>query len=77
MEIQVMVFGQLTEITGAGMVWLTGITDTKGLENLLKEKFPKLTEMKFVIAVNKKIALENTPVSSDSVIVLMPPFSGG
>jgi sulfur-carrier protein len=77
MEIQVMVFGQLTEITESGMVWLTGITDTKGLENLLKEKFPKLAEMKFVIAVNKKIALENTPVSSDSVIVLMPPFSGG
>jgi sulfur-carrier protein len=77
MEIQVMVFGQLTEITGSGMVRMSGITDTKGLENLLKEKFPKLTEMKFVIAVNKKIALENTPVSSDSVIVLMPPFSGG
>jgi sulfur-carrier protein len=77
MEIQVMVFGQLTEITGSGMVRMSDITDTKGLENLLKEKFPKLTEMKFVIAVNKKIALENTPVSSDSVIVLMPPFSGG
>jgi sulfur-carrier protein len=77
MEIQVMVFGQLTEITGSGMVRMSGITDTKGLENLLKEKFPKLTEMKFVIAVNKKIAVDNTPVSSDSVIVLMPPFSGG
>ena len=72
-----MIFGQLAEITGTNIISLANVSDTLGLEQVLKEKFPKLSDMKFVIAVNKKIAHENTLVSSDTIIVIMPPFSGG
>ena len=77
MEIQVIVFGQLTEITGSGLIRLTGISDSDNLLNLLNEKFPALKDSKFAIAIDKKIVRSNTPVSQTSTIVLMPPFSGG
>lgn len=77
MEIQVMVFGQLTDITGSGMICVQGITDTKSLVAFLNEKYPKLSHTKFAIAVDKKIIVENTVLNPASTVVLMPPFSGG
>ena len=77
MDIQVMVFGQLTDITGSGMICVPDITDTKSLVAFLKEKYPKLSDTKFAIAVDKKIIIENTVLNPASTVVLMPPFSGG
>jgi len=77
MDIQVMVFGQLTDITGSGMISVQDITDTKSLLAFLKEKYPKLSHTKFAIAVDKKIIIENTVLNPASSVVLMPPFSGG
>ena len=77
MDIQVMVFGQLTDITGSNLSWLSGITDSDSLLAVLKENYPKLRESKFAIAIDQKIVSENTPVLPGSTIVLMPPFSGG
>ena len=77
MDIQVMVFGQLTERTGSNLIWLSGITDSDSLLAVLKENYPKLGESKFAIAIDKKIVSENTPVLPGSTIVIMPPFSGG
>ena len=77
MDIQVMVFGQLTDITGSNLIWLSGITDSDSLLAVLKENYPKLGESKFAIAIDKKIVRVNTPVFSGSTVVLMPPFSGG
>jgi molybdopterin converting factor small subunit len=77
MDIQVMVFGQLTDITGSGMIAVQDVTDTKSLVTSLKEKYPKLADTKFAIAVDKKVIKENTILNPASTVVLMPPFSGG
>jgi molybdopterin synthase sulfur carrier subunit len=77
MDLQVMVFGQLTDITGSGMIGVQDVTDTNSLIAALKEKFPKLAGTKFAIAVDKKVIRENTVLNPASTVVLMPPFSGG
>jgi molybdopterin synthase sulfur carrier subunit len=77
MKIQVLVFGQLTDITGSGMIYLDGVSDTNGLLALLKERYPGLAETKFALAVDKKIIIENIGLNPASTVVLMPPFSGG
>ncbi len=77
MDIEVMVFGQLTDITGSGLIGVKMVTDTNSLLQSLKEKFPKLSDTKFAIAVDKKVITENTILNQASTVVLMPPFSGG
>jgi molybdopterin synthase sulfur carrier subunit len=74
---KVLFFGQLTDITGASSVELPESADTDALMEALVKKYPALSSTKFVVAVNKKQINENTPLSSQSNIVLMPPFSGG
>ncbi|MGL6268556.1 MAG: MoaD/ThiS family protein [Chitinophagaceae bacterium] len=44
---------------------------------MLKEKFPKLADSKFAIAVDKKVITENSLINQASTVVLMPAFSGG
>jgi molybdopterin converting factor small subunit len=77
MEIQVMVFGQLTDITGSGMIGVKDVTDTNSLVAALHARYPKLADTKFAIAVDKKLIRENTVLNPASTVVLMPPFSGG
>jgi sulfur-carrier protein len=77
MEIQVIVFGQLTDITGSGLIWIKNVTDSNSILQYLKENYPKLADTKFAIAVNKKVITENTILNPASIVVLMPPFSGG
>ena len=77
MEIQIMVFGQLTDITGSGMIGVKDVTDTNSLVAALQAKYPKLADTKFAIAVDKKLIRENTVLNPASTVVLMPPFSGG
>jgi sulfur-carrier protein len=77
MDLQVMVFGQLTDITGSGMIGVENISDTNSLLESLRDKYPKLADTKFAIAVDKKVITENTILNPASTVVLMPPFSGG
>lgn len=77
MDIQVRIFGQLTDITGSEMIGIENVTDVNSLLNNLKEKFPSLAETKFAIAVDKKVITENILLNKASTVVLMPPFSGG
>jgi sulfur-carrier protein len=77
MEFQIMIFGQLTDITGSEIIRLSGFSDTTGMVKSLNEKFPEMAETRYAIAIDKKIINKNTVINSDTKIVLMPPFSGG
>ena len=69
-------FGRLADITG-GPISVNDITDTEGMISALHKKYPALAEIKYLIAVNKQIVTENTNLDSDSIVALLPPFSGG
>lgn len=77
MDIQVRIFGQLTDITGSETIGVENVTDVNSLLENLKEKFPGLSDTKFAIAVDKKVITENILLNKASTVVLMPPFSGG
>lgn len=77
MQANIIIFGQLTEITGTGSLALTGITDTNALVKELNRKYPGLANVKYMIAVDKKMVTENVVLNEYSTIALMPPFSGG
>ena len=77
MQTNILIFGQLTEITGTSNLALIGITDTNALVKELNRKYPDLVNVKYMIAVDKKMVTENVVLNEYSTIALMPPFSGG
>lgn len=75
MEIKVMSFGRIAEITGKE--FSITVPDTDALKQKLSERFPQLAAMKFAVAVNKKVTEENTELRNNDAVALMPPYSGG
>jgi molybdopterin converting factor small subunit len=76
MEITVLAFGQLAEITGASFL-LHDINDTDALSAFMRSAFPASASIPYKIAINKKIITRNTVIDNNSTIALLPPFSGG
>ena len=76
-DIHIMVFGQLAEITGTANLRLPFVADSDLLKAALLAQFPAMGKVNFIIAVDKKPATKNVTISSESVIALLPPFSGG
>jgi sulfur-carrier protein len=73
---QIILFGRLAEITG-GPVSVNDAADTDSLIRDLHKTYPALADSKYMIAVNKEIVNVNTILDENSVVALLPPFSGG
>jgi molybdopterin converting factor small subunit len=77
MQVTVLFFGQLKDITGVSSVSLENTTDTNQLMDNLKTIHPGLLAARFIIAVDKKITDENIVLENGSTVALLPPYSGG
>lgn len=76
MAVNVIIFGRLTDITGSSLS-LENVADTSTLVKELHRLYPALADAKYMIAVNKKLINENTLLTENSAVALLPPFSGG
>ena len=76
MRIKIIIFGQLADIAGSALS-LEDVTDTNSLVKELNSIYPALSDSKYVIAVNNKMVNENTILTENSTVALLPPFSGG
>ena len=77
MEINLLSFGQIADITGKSAWKMVGVKDTNELIKNLEEQFPALSPIRYSIAVNKQLIQENTVFKEKDTIALLPPFSGG
>jgi molybdopterin converting factor small subunit len=77
MEIEVMVFGELAERTGFHSMKMLHLSDTAGVVAEIRRRCPDIESLPFLVAVNKEVIRENTPLKDGDQVVLMPPFSGG
>ena len=68
MEIKIISFGQIAEITGKE--FMLEATDLDSLKLYLIQKFPELSDRKFAVAVNKKLVQENISLNQNVRIVL-------
>ena len=59
MQITILFFGQLTDITGQQSIQLEDIPDTDTLSLLLHQQFPALANSKYAIAIDKKLINSN------------------
>jgi len=76
MSIHIILFGQLADIAG-NSVFINDVADTDSLINALHYTYPALAEAKYVIAVNRQVVASNTLLHENTVVALLPPFSGG
>lgn len=77
MQVRIMIFGQLTDIINTSTLTLSDIADTNGLVNELNKLYPALAGSNYIMAVNKQAIVANTILKEDSIVALLPPFSGG
>lgn len=77
MKIQLLLFGQLIDVAGISVLEISDVRNTDELTLKLGERFLKMSEVKYAIAVNKVVIQENTPLNDKDVVALLPPFSGG
>ena len=76
MSIKIILFGKLSDIAGTS-VTINDVTDTDGLISALHKNYPAFANTKYVIAVDKQVIKENTTLNNNSIVALLPPFSGG
>ncbi|MBK8245483.1 MAG: MoaD/ThiS family protein [Saprospiraceae bacterium] len=77
MKINILAFGQIVDIIGTSSWTISGVDNTDQLELKLTHDFPGLLYTKYAMAVNKKVIHQNTTLSHDDTVAILPPFSGG
>jgi molybdopterin converting factor small subunit len=77
MKIEILLFGQLTDILKASSVVIEAPGDTDTLQDVLVKQFPQLANANYTMAVNKKTVTGNIELTPGSTVALLPPFSGG
>jgi molybdopterin converting factor small subunit len=75
MRVKVESFGQLSEITGKHFE--IDVTDTDQLAALLRDQYKAFADIKYLIAVNRKLINSNIQLSATDTVALLPPYSGG
>ena len=77
MKIKILTFGKIAEILPEQSLELDGVETTLALRMYLEAKHPNLKDLRYLMAVDKKIAAQDSPLEDQSVVALLPPFSGG
>jgi molybdopterin synthase sulfur carrier subunit len=77
MQVQVLIFGPLKDVTGVEKCTLKDVADTNAMVNEMNSRFPGFSKMEYLIAVEKEIVHENTLLSENNTVALLPPYSGG
>jgi len=77
MEISVLFFGVLAEVTGTHQKHYRGINSFSDLKHRIGDDFPEIVHYSFRIAVNNKIINEDPVLNGGDEVAYLPPFAGG
>ncbi len=77
MEVKVLFFGVLAEVTGTALKHYSDVSRMSDLNHRISDDFPEIVHYNFRIALNSQIIDgEHTLLAGDEVAYL-PPFAGG
>lgn len=77
MKITILAFGQVAGITGNKLALDEEVHDSDSLNTLLHQRYPTLSSLTYLLAVDKEIVTSNTLLKENATVALLPPFSGG
>ena len=76
-QIQVLTFGVIVDITGKRNFMMNDIDSTEALVKILEEQYPLLKTLQYAIAVDKEVIQQHKSLNNNSIVAILPPFSGG
>lgn len=77
MKTDILFFGILTDVTGAGSVNFEDLQDLEHLKKVVLEKFPELENYRYRISVNRVMTDKNVSLKDGDEVAFLPPFAGG
>lgn len=77
MTIKILAFGKIAELLSGAEQEMSGVETVGAVRKKLEADFPALSGLRYLIAVDKKIAGDEALLQEHSVVALLPPFSGG
>lgn len=77
MQVEVILFGQLTDIARREKILISNVSDTDELIRAIEQQYPAMAGAKYIIAADKKVVRANTSINEKTELALLPPFSGG
>ena len=77
MKLEIISFGKISEFITWQEIEVSEIYNTDQLQQYLETSFPKLSGMKYKLAVNQNIIQSNQQLTDNDKVAIMPPFSGG
>lgn len=80
MEINIKYFGIIADIalkTEEVIVLENDFTTLKLVQSKIEIKYPKILDINYSIAVNKKFLQNDIPLKNNDTIAFLPPFAGG
>ena len=77
MEVKVLFFGVLAEVSGTSIKHYRDVSSVKDLKLRIQDDFPEIVHYNFRISLNSEIT-DNEPVlKTGDEVALLPPFAGG
>jgi sulfur-carrier protein len=76
MEIQVLFFGVLAEVTKISFKHYSKIRSFQDLEYRIEDEFPEIVHYNYRIAVNNEIINDDPVLKDGDEVAYIPPFAG-
>jgi len=77
MEVKVLFFGVLAEVTGTILKNYSEVKTVGDLKLRIYDDFPEVIHYNFRISLNNEIINNDSNLNNGDEIALMPPFAGG
>jgi molybdopterin synthase sulfur carrier subunit len=77
MEVKVLFFGVLAEITGTSLKHYNEVKTIGDLKIRIYDDYPEVIHYNFRISLNNEIINNDPNLNNGDEIALMPPFAGG
>lgn len=77
MEVKVLFFGVLAEVTRTNCKYYTGVKSLSDLKGRIEDEFPEIVHYSFRLSVNSEMIDSDPVLNNGDEVALMPPFAGG
>jgi sulfur-carrier protein len=77
MEVKVLFFGVLAEVTGTSCRHYSDVKSVAGLRFRIEDDFPEVVHYNFLISLNNVLTDNDLLLNDGDEVALLPPFEGG